>query len=363
MAKTIHGMNHHIHTAYGNSQQLVSHTTWAAPITGIGQGNSTGPPIWVAISSPMFEIMRQDGFYALLMGTISKQQCTIVGFAFVHDAPFTSGKPHGRQHSKCFDPLGRVVVGDGRSAGPQKCFWYLVNFDFTNNKWTYKQCHQVSGSIPILDTDHCQVTIQCLEPSEACRTLGIQLAPDGNMTTELTYLLDIAKDWQQKMKISKLDQMESIFSLQNVLLRKLVYPLLATTFMQEQCQLMSPILAQGLPLAGFVRTFPHALAHGPLKFCGINIPNFFTEQSLTHIHTIIKFSNQPQDLTGFLLQATGEIMWHKLGWRGQLFEAPTILQDVVTESWMKHTWLATCQANLDMQVDIPDFPRGMAIRN
>jgi len=35
-----------------------------------------------------------------------------------------------------------------------------------------------------------------LEPSEARRTLGIQLALDGNMQTKLIYLLDMAKDWQ-----------------------------------------------------------------------------------------------------------------------------------------------------------------------
>jgi len=119
---------------------------------------------------------------------------------------------------------------------------------------------------------------------------------------------------------------------------------------------MSPILVQGLPSAGFIQTFPQAVAHGPLKLCGINIPNLFTEQILSHVHTLLKFSNQPQDLTGFLLWATGEIMRLELSWRGQLFEAPIILQDIVTESWMKHTWLATCQASLHLQIDIPDFP-------
>jgi len=201
---------------------------------------------------------------------------------------------------------GALVLG--------KCFWYLIDFEYSNNKWTYKHCNQVPGSISILDMDCWQVTMQWLEPSKAWRTLGIRLAPDGNMTTELTYLLDTAKDWQCKMKNSKLSRMESIFSLQQVLLRKLMYPLPATTFTQEQCQtIMSSILAQGLPLAGFVSTFLHALVHGPLKFCGINIPNLFMEQTLMHIHTLLKFSNQPKDLTGFLLHTMGEIMQLELG--------------------------------------------------
>jgi len=177
------------------------------------------------------------------------------------------------------------------------------------------------------------------------------------MSTELTHLIDMAKEWQRKMKNSKLGQFESNFSLWQVLLRKLVYPLPVTTFNQQQCQtIMSPILAQGLPSAGFVQTFPHDLAHSLLKYCGINIPNLYTEQTLAHIHTLMKFSNQPQDLTGFLLRATGESMRLELGLCGQLFEAPTILQDVITDSWMKHMWLATWHVDIHVQINIPDFP-------
>jgi len=176
------------------------------------------------------------------------------------------------------------------------------------------------------------------------------------MTAELTYLQATAKDWQRKMQNSKLGRSESIFSLRNVLLRQLVYPLPATTMTQEECnEIMSPILTQGLPSAGFVRTFPYALAHGPLKLCGINIPNLFTEQTLTHIQTLLKFSNQPQDLTGFLLRATGESMRLEIGLSGSLFKAPLILQDLITDSWMKHTWITTRKANIQVQADIPDF--------
>jgi len=45
MVTTIHRMNHHIQTAYGDSTQLTSRETWEAPIAGIGQGNGAGPSI------------------------------------------------------------------------------------------------------------------------------------------------------------------------------------------------------------------------------------------------------------------------------------------------------------------------------
>jgi len=359
----------HPHCIWGLLTQLANHSTWATPITGIGQGNGAGPPIWAAVSLPMFQIMCQDGFYALLIGAIFQQSQKVAGFAFVDDTDLCVMHPTN-QVAPVIANMQKVVTHwegllrvMGRVLVLEKCFWYLIDFECSSNKWKYKQCHQIPGSISILDTDCWQVTIQRLEPSKAWWTLGIRLAPDGNVSTELTYLLDTAKDWQCKMKNLKLSRMESIFSLWQVLLRKLGYPLPATTFTQEQCQtIMSPILAQGLPLAGFVWTFPHALVHGPLKFCGISIPNLFMEQTLMHIHTLLKFSNQPQDLTSFLLWAMGEIMQLELGLWGQLFEAPTVLQDCITDLWMKHTWLATCQSGYPLTGRHPRLPTQQAWR-
>ncbi len=92
------------------------------------------------------------------------------------------------------------------------------------------------------------------------------------------------------------------------------------------------------------------------KNCGINIPNLYTEQTLAHIHTLLKFSNQLQDLASFLLQAMGETMCLETGLTGRLFEAPLILQELVTDTWMKQTWIATSNANIHLTIDIPDFP-------
>jgi len=185
-----------------------------------------------------------------------------------------------------------LLRATGGTSVPEKCFWYLVDFEITNNKWKYKRITKSLGEIHFLDSARQQVTIQCLKPSEARQTLGVRLAPDGNMETELTFLLDTAKEWQWKMKNSRLDRLKGNFSLRNVLLRKLNYPFPATTFTPEQCKtIMTPFLAQGLPLAGFVHTFPQALAYRPLKMCRVNLPNLFMEQMVAHIHTLIKFLN------------------------------------------------------------------------
>jgi len=95
------------------------------------------------------------------------------------------------------------------------------------------------------------------------------------------------KTWQRKMKNSWLGRWESNFSLQNVIMQKLVYPLLATTFTPKQCKaIMSPILAQGLPSAGYICTFPHGSSTQSKKILWCqHSKSVYRTNTHTHPHT------------------------------------------------------------------------------
>ncbi len=55
MINTLHDMEHHIHSSFGDSAKLGS-KKWNAPIAIIGQGNGVGPQIWEAVSTPLLEL-------------------------------------------------------------------------------------------------------------------------------------------------------------------------------------------------------------------------------------------------------------------------------------------------------------------
>ncbi len=135
--------------------------------------------------------------------------------------------------------------------------------------------------------------------------MGIRLAPDGNDEAEFQHLVETSKQWQQSMAMAKVMHLAAEFGMRQMIFRKLEYPLVATTMTQTQCMaIMCPILAQGLPATGFVRSFPRAIVHGPWQWGGLNIPNLFTEQLIAHAHTILKFGGQKGNITRCLLQAT-----------------------------------------------------------
>jgi len=188
-------------------------------------------------------------------------------------------------------------------------FWFLIDFHFANNTWKYITEKQRQGKIKIKEENQQQVQILRLEVHKACCTLRVHLAPDGNWETEFDDLMLVTLDWKVHMVASKLNQTDAIFSLQHVILRKLVYPLVMTMFTKQQCYwIMAPIMIQGLPKVGVICIYPHALVHGPLQYSRLKMPNLYMAQMVAHAHAILWYSPDNDDPTGHLLHATGKAM-------------------------------------------------------
>jgi len=91
--------------------------------------------------------------------------------------------------------------------------------------------------------------------------------PGRNNNDEINHLLEMAKSWQILMSAAKMTHAAAKFGLHQLILHKLEYPLLATTFMHWQCNaIMRPILLAGLPSAGLTRTFLRAMVHSPWQW-------------------------------------------------------------------------------------------------
>jgi len=240
---------------------------------------------------------------------------------------------------------------------PNKCFWYLIDFKWSNDKWQYITKGQSPGELVIKDNLQNSVYIPHLETFEARQTLGVCLAPDGNWTTEVAYLQSIMQDWQVKMAASRLSSQDALFSLKNVVLCKLHYPLVMMTFTLQQCsQIMAPILKQGLPKAGVIRIFPRMLTHGPLQYGGLDIPHLYTEQLIAHVTTLLRYGPHHDDLTSSLLHATAKSMCLEMGYNGELLTAPLSLVANVMSSWLKHVWQSTQEVAISISMDFAEIP-------
>jgi len=74
MFTTIQNLQHHIRTLYGDSTMWAGTEIWAVPVVGIGQGNGAGPQIWAVVSTPILDLLRQEGYGTAFKATISGNQ-------------------------------------------------------------------------------------------------------------------------------------------------------------------------------------------------------------------------------------------------------------------------------------------------
>jgi hypothetical protein len=85
MLETIQEMEHHIRTAFGDSEGSYGGNDVQPPPQGILQGSGSGPAGWASIAAVVTKAMRDQGFGYDVWSLIRQRAITIVGFAFVND--------------------------------------------------------------------------------------------------------------------------------------------------------------------------------------------------------------------------------------------------------------------------------------
>jgi len=204
MVTTLHKMQHHVQSTYGDSNQLQGWQKWASLIAGTSQGNGAGPQIWAAISSPLFQILTTEGFIAQVISAISGHECSLLGFGFVNDVDLCITVQNNNlvmvmeKMQNSLQMWARLLQATDGTLIPDKCFRYYVHNQWETGSWKYaKPSPQYWMQVP--DNQGWLITIWQLRPSEARRTLGVHFAPDGNNNAEANYPTEVAKHWPKLM--------------------------------------------------------------------------------------------------------------------------------------------------------------------
>ncbi len=142
--------------------------------------------------------------------------------------------------------------------------------------------------------------------------------------------------WHQRMVQVQLSWEEAQYSL---LFQKLHYPLTATVLTKAQCMaIMQPVLQGVLPAMGFNCHFSWAVAYSPYSKKGLNLPNLYTKQVVSHISTLLKYGVYPKDPTVILLQANAEAMRLESGLCGHLIKFSQATTPCLTQTWLTECW-------------------------
>jgi len=193
MFSTIQWLQHHIRTLFGDSQISAGTNLWAVPISGIGQGNGAGPQIWAIVSTPILDILQEAGYGATFKLAISGSSVSFISYSFVDDMDLVQTGPHIDSASQEVLPLMQAALllwkqglrATGGALVPSKSFWYNIDFRWKGSHWRYAT--DEPGSMTLLMCNHTQNAspMQWLPASDAQRTLGVYLTPDGNNKTQI----------------------------------------------------------------------------------------------------------------------------------------------------------------------------------
>jgi len=178
-----------------------------------------------------------------------------------------------------------------------------------------------------------------MESWEAERALGVWIAPNGNTQAEVQYRLEQANTWASQMMLHKASKYACWVNLNCVLLKKLEYPLMATTLSRQECdQIMRPVLKVTLPAIGLNHHFPWKMVYGHNDHHGLALLHLYDTQGFRHLMAVLQFGDMPST-TGQLLQHSYEALQLELGLPGEILQYPfAAWKDMVTPTWLTHTW-------------------------
>lgn len=364
MFKTIQELQHHIRTVYGNSVQTFSGAQWEVPIHGVGQGNGSGPQIWAAVSSPVFDMLRSVKCGSFFRSAITKVSIHFVGYAFVDDTDLVASSWEHTSAEQVFENIQLAleawqggICATGGAIVPEKSHWYFVDFKWNNGIPIYKSVTETSRQLMVLDANGVSQQLRQLEPHMAERTLGVRLAPDGNMKTQSNFMRAQALQWCNSIAKGFFDQRLMYQALSTTIMKSLEYPLPATTLSSVQCDyIMKPIYKLCLPKLKVVGTFPISLRYSAIQHFGLQLPNLYWLQGYYHLDRLIRYAKS-MHLTGQLIRHSLENLRLELGCNGQLFDLPyNTLSRIATDTWLTHTWKFISQYNLQLSLQVPDIP-------
>ena len=341
-------LEHTIRCAFGTSSDSYGKERWAVPMQGVYQGNGAGPVIWAVVSSPLLQILKEEGFGTFFKAGISKNEIRLVGYAFVDDTdliqtsqyptqPFQRVLEQAQQELDLWEGLVRATGG---ALSIDKSRWWAVDFAWhEDGTWSYKHQTEIPGKLTGRDFDNIRKTVHRLDVDEAYETLGVYLAPNGSMEAEYKELLKRATQWADKLRTAPLREQETATALKATILKTLEYPLQALFLSKQQCDsLMRVILEAALPKAKFHRTFCRRTLFAPGSHGGQEIPNLKTSQTIAHLEGILRHG-MARTLAGQQLRGSIETLKVEAGIPNDLFSHSYKMYGMLaTECWVKHVW-------------------------
>ena len=248
------------------------------------------------------------------------------------------------------------IATTGGSLALDKCTWYQIGFAFdTDGEPFILNKQQLPGDIEVFrNFGGEKVQIKRLDFDEAHRTLGYFVSPDGNNEAHYEFTSELVRKWKSRILSSRLTSFQIRKSYDSVLLRQIVYRLVATSFTYQQCndlvKQISPIL---LHSAGMQEHFPRAIMEAGPEYVGFGWTHLYD----LHGQEKLKFFTmhlRKNDTTAHLLRISMKHTQLQLG-ISQPFLSTNYdeFSYLSQNTWVTHLWEYASSRGLDITLTDP----------
>jgi hypothetical protein len=354
-------LRYNVKTGFGTSAN-----TYGAepnnPLQGQGQGSGNAPSCWGAISTPMWTALRELCQHSFTATSVDLHHAIDTqGVAFVDDATnllndMASSTPmdeatliHALQ--TLAQMWERLLFSTGGALKPSKCFWYAITWQWASGFPIMRSSNKFNHSVTITDsTTNTSVPITQKSGSEAERTLGVRIAPNGSQQRELAWLRAKAHSFALHISNGKLSREEAHRAYHSIYIPSLTYSLGATCFNPtEAASIQKGSLHLILASMGINRNMPRSVVFAPTNLGGLGFKCLYTEQGCQQIENFIGHL-RIDSTVGKLMRST--LSFHQLtaGTSGSLLAMPSTDIPYLEKGWI--TSLRSFLASINGTIEI-----------
>ncbi len=204
MLETIKEMKFFLGTAYGDSKRFAG-SSIKIKTQGLGQGNGAAPAGWCAISIVILWAHGVKGHSAHFIALMSQVCLSLSAILYVDNTDLIHINMEADESivevhaaiQRAIENWGRLLIATGGTLKPDKCFYHLIDFGWTQKGgWQYVAHHEdVGAAVYAPLPDERRALISHLVVDEAQKTLGVTTCSSGNSTGSLHQIKSKAKKW------------------------------------------------------------------------------------------------------------------------------------------------------------------------
>jgi hypothetical protein len=213
MLELIQEMKFFLRMAYGDSKMFAS-SSIEIKTQGLGQGNGAAPAGWSVISITILRAHGAKGHGAHFVAPMLLVRGSLLAILFVDDTDLIHINMEADESifdvheaiQRATENWGRLLIATGGTLKPDKCFYHLINFAWTQKGgWQYIAHHKEAGAnlhVPLPDGKMAAISHLAVDTTQ--KTLGVTTCPSGNSAGSLNQMRDKAKKWLDLLTAGRL---------------------------------------------------------------------------------------------------------------------------------------------------------------